>query len=423
MLIRPRTISHILGMTRLLGAMANKSFIEFFAGIGLVHLGLLPREWKCIYANDIDPKKHQMYEDMFGAAPYYHVADVWETEEVTSRIQENVVLATASFPCVDLSLAGNRKGLAGKESGTFYGFMRVIEELTKGGNAPSIILIENVMGFLTSHGGSDFKAACTALSDSGYWLDSFMIDAKHFTPQSRPRLFIVGCKKEALPADAIRRPADELSRSMSQWSMTIQDQQLLRPKKLVDQLLTLNLSTGLFCLKVNPMPNLEGSIDDIIDKTNGDWWTDEKINKHLNEMSEAHRDRLASLSKGKTLTAGTMYRRVRHGKSRTEIRTDGLAGCLRTPRGGSSRQMVFVAGRDKVRMRWMSATEYAHLQGAPEFPLNVGDNQALFGFGDAVCVPAITWIADNYIEPLYQSIEKSQDNLDCPTPNYSTAVS
>ena len=80
---------------------------------------------------------------------------------------------------------------------------------------------------------------------------------------------------------------------------------------------------------------------------------------------------------------------------------DGLAGCLRTPRGGSSKQIVFSAGAGKIRMRWMTPREYARLQGCPDYPIQVDRNEALWGFGDAVCVPVISWIAGNVLSQLF----------------------
>jgi DNA (cytosine-5)-methyltransferase 1 len=83
---------------------------------------------------------------------------------------------------------------------------------------------------------------------------------------------------------------------------------------------------------------------------------------------------------------------MREGAMRSEIRFDGLAGCLRTPKGGSGKQIVIAVQGGKVKMRWMSAIEYAKLQGAPSFNVNFPRNQALTGFADAVCVPVIEWI-------------------------------
>ena len=88
---------------------------------------------------------------------------------------------------------------------------------------------------------------------------------------------------------------------------------------------------------------------------------------------------------------------------RAEVRFDGLAGCLRTPRGGSGKQIVIAVEAGRLRMRWMSPREYARLQGVPDFPLVGGRNQQLFGFGDAVCVPAVEWVDRHVLTPLYEA--------------------
>lgn len=359
----------------------NRYFAEFFAGIGLVHAGLEGAGWRCAYANDIDPKKHEMYQHRFGVADYYHVADIWRTDEVLKKITRPLKLATASFPCVDLSLAGKGRGLQGQSSGAFFGFLEVLRGLGQRGEIPESILVENVMGFLSANQGRDFRAACASLAELGYWLDVIVVDAKHFTPQSRPRVFIIGFQERALPSVAKRKAGRESK---------------LRPKKVMESMEVLELATGLFHLENLTLPDEQRTIADILRGYDGPWWDSERVNKHLHEMSEGHRERLNTYAKGRTLEYGTMYRRVRKGASRTEIRFDGLAGCLRTPRGGSSKQMVVVAGKGSIKMRWMTPQEYAALQGAPDFPLKVRKTQALFGFGDAVCVPAIAWLAENY---------------------------
>ncbi len=98
-------------------ASTSKSFCEFFAGIGLVGEALGRGGWECVYANDIDAKKRAMYEGQYGASPHYHEGDVWAVEEVLDRIPGRPFLATASFPCTDMSLAGKRAGLAGAAVG------------------------------------------------------------------------------------------------------------------------------------------------------------------------------------------------------------------------------------------------------------------------------------------------------------------
>lgn len=369
------------------GDPAENTFLEFFAGIGLVHRGLAAAgRWKCIYANDIEAKKKRMYEDCFGPTDYYHVEDVWKTNKIVSAIPpERADLATASFPCVDLSLAGNLKGLAGIESGAFYGFIGVLKRLREEDRLPKAVLIENVIGFLAAHNGKNFRAAMRELANLGYCLDAFIADAKHFVPQSRPRLFLVGCSPDLLPNGADRpEPAPTM----------------LRPHRLVDELS--RLKSGWFPFDLPLLPPENRTLHDVIDMDDSqDWWNQTQVNKHLKEMHPEHRQRVDLFKQSAYTVVGTIYRRVRKGSSKSEIRTDGLAGCLRTPRGGSSKQIVFIAGEGRLRMRWMTPREYARLQGCPDFPIKVDRNEALFGFGDAVCVPVITWIAENVLGQVF----------------------
>ena len=86
-----------------------------------------------------------------------------------------------------------------------------------------------------------------------------------------------------------------------------------------------------------------------------------------------------------------------------ELRTDGIAGCLRTPRGGSGRQILFAAGNGRFSVRLLTPRECARLMGVDDFTIKASLNQALFGFGDAVCVPVVEWIAKNYLNPVWHA--------------------
>jgi DNA (cytosine-5)-methyltransferase 1 len=98
----------------------------------------------------------------------------------------------------------------------------------------------------------------------------------------------------------------------------------------------------------------------------------------------------------------TGFRRIREGQQRLEVRFDGVAGCLRTPRGGSAKQVVLMLRGGELRMRWMTPREYARLQGAPDYVLPANAIQGYFGFGDAVCVPVIQWIDRNMLTPMWE---------------------
>jgi len=138
------------------------------------------------------------------------------------------------------------------------------------------------------------------------------------------------------------------------------------------------------------------------------WWSKQRAEYLLSQMSEKHRATADAMIAGKSVTCGTVFRRVRHGRSMAELRTDGVAGCLRTPRGGSGRQILFAAGNGRYAVRLLTPRECARLMGADEFQITGSLNKALFGFGDAVCVPVITWIAENYLNQVWKELYATQ---------------
>jgi len=142
-------------------------------------------------------------------------------------------------------------------------------------------------------------------------------------------------------------------------------------------------------------------LEDILENLPDDdpaWWNDERTLYFMNQLSERHLEIAKNMIDRPRYSYGTAFRRVRKGRSMAELRVDGLAGCLRTPRGGSGRQILFKAGKGTRQVRLLTARECARLQGVPDdYRINVPLNKALFGFGDAVCVPVVEWIAENYL--------------------------
>ena len=357
---------------------------EFFAGIGLMRMGLEQAGWKVVWANDIDADKTKMYTGHFhDDAAHFHFGDV---HAVNPRSVPTVALATASFPCTDLSLAGARRGLAGQHSGAFWGFVEVVKGLGK--RRPKLVMLENVPGFLSSHNGDDFRDACLALNDLGYAVDAFIIDAGNFVPQSRQRLFLIG-KLE-------KTDADEVNEAPAFY------QSQCRPKALAE-FIFMHPDINWSLRNLPAITKKEVVLADIIEDIppgSPVWWNWERATYLLNQMSERHRAVADRMIAGKQTTYGTVFRRVRKNCCMAELRTDGLAGCLRTPRGGSGRQILFAAGKGRYAVRLITPRECARLMGADDYNIVVPLNQALFGFGDAVCVPVIRWIADNYLTPV-----------------------
>jgi DNA (cytosine-5)-methyltransferase 1 len=299
----------------------------------------------------------------------------------------SVALATASFPCNDLSLAGARKGLAGEQSSAFWGFVEILTKL--GRRRPPLVLLENVTGFLTSHDGDDFRDALLALNRLGYAVDAFIIDAVRFVPQSRQRLFVVATRT---------REVSTINETPSFYESEA------RPHALADFMLW-NPEINWSIRPLPPLPDLHPRLEGILEDLpliSPIWWSRERCDYLLNQMSPKHRDLADRMIRGQRTSYGTVFRRVRNGKSMAELRTDGIAGCLRTPRGGSGRQILVAAGQGKFRVRLLTPRECARLMGADDFIIKVPANQALFGFGDAVCVPVIEWIARNYLNPVME---------------------
>lgn len=365
------------------------TFAEFFAGIGLMRMALDRQGWNIVYANDMDAKKYEMYKGQFPDADrHFELEDI---HKIRGDRLAAVTLATASFPCNDLSLAGAREGLKGKQSSAFWGFVRVIGEMEN--NRPSIVLLENVTGFLTSHNGLDFYEALLALNKLGYSVDAFVIDALSFVPQSRQRLFAVGIRADCLDHRHKLRLQNVLESE-------------LRPKKLVKFIAT-HPDIRWNIRKLPDMNSRRSDIEDILDDlpdTAQEWWGTERAEYLLNQMSIRHRKIAEGMISGANWSYGTVFRRIRNKKSMAELRTDGIAGCLRTPRGGSGRQILFKAGYGKYFARLLTPRECSRLMGADNYRIDVPLNQALFGFGDAVCVPVIEWIAQHYLNPIVNEL-------------------
>jgi DNA (cytosine-5)-methyltransferase 1 len=325
---------------------------------------------------------------------------VWETKKIIDEIgRDPAFLATASFPCTDLSLAGHWQGFEGDQSSTYFGFIRVLQSL--GANKPKLVMLENVTGFLTSKGGAVFQRAVTTLAAEGYWIDCIVLDAKYFVPQSRPRVFVLGFHESLVSDRIIRQGAFELF--TDKWQTAIDAGGTLRPESLLKLMAKTVLPTGWATLGLRPPKQAKYQLADVIDLDDEqDWWDKETTDKHYKMLSALHLADVERRRKEGGVHVGTVYRRCRKDEMRAEVRFDNMAGCLRTPRGGSARQIVMVIDGGKVRFRWMSPREYARLQGVPKFTLAENTIQSLYGFGDGVCVPVVRWVDDNILTPIFE---------------------
>jgi len=136
-----------------------------------------------------------------------------------------------------------------------------------------------------------------------------------------------------------------------------------------------------------------------------EWWSDAERDRLLDALSPPQRERVRALQASGERQVGAVYRRMRVvagvAVQRAEARFDGLAGCLRTAGGGSSRQFLLVVEGDALRARQLTAREGARLMGlADSYRLPDGPTAAFHVLGDGVAPPAVRHLAVQLLEPL-----------------------
>ena len=385
--------------------MAKRTYLEFFAGGGMARAGL-GESWRCLFANDFDRMKVETYEANWDAGDIKH-QDV-ATLALSDLPPPAVDLAWASFPCQDLSLAGSYRGL-GRErdkvttrSGTFWPFWKLIRGLAQEERAPRAIVLENVYGCLTSHEGRDFAALASALTELGYRFGAAVIDAVHFVPQSRPRVFFIAFRGDrSIPAS--------LSAEGPQPSW--------HPPALIEAQagITAAAKRNWIWWRVSPPLARNSTFADLIEDapTIVKWHAAAHTNYILSLMSPLNRKKVADAIASGRKMVGAVYRRTRPDENgikrqRAEVRFDDVAGCLRTPAGGSSRQIILVVEGKTVRSRLLSPREAARLMGLDDdYGLPKRYNHAYHVCGDGVCAPVVRHIARHVLEPVLVDHERS----------------
>ena len=374
--------------------MTDRTFYEFFAGGGMARAGL-GAGWTCLFANDFDHKKGAAYAANWGDAAL-KIANVGSIEPADLPDLPAVAdLAWASFPCQDLSLAGGGAGLKGERSGTFWPFWSLMKQLNAAGRGPKLIALENVCGALSSHEGKDFAAIGKALTDAGYNFGALVIDAALFVPQSRPRLFIIGVRKDIAIPSALVSPTPHEA-----WHPTAL-------RRAHERLQPAAKKRWIWWRMAEPPPRAL-NFSDVIEENPASvaWHSPQETQRLLELMSEVNLAKVAQAKRAGRRMVGGVYRRTRkdaqgNKAQRAEVRFDDVAGCLRTPAGGSSRQIILVVEGRKVRSRLLSTRETARLMGLPErYVLPESYNEAYHLTGDGVVVPVVRHLAQEILEPL-----------------------
>ena len=342
---------------------------EFFAGSGLVAYGLKGM-FSPIWANDISSQKADVYDANF-FSEHFLLKDI---KNVCGTDLPYAHLSWASFPCQDLSLAGSIGGINACRSGLVWEWLRVLDEMPK---KPRILVVENVSGLLSTSSGENYRKLHVALTGRGYDCGAIVLNASLFLPQSRPRVFVIAVQHGCLipkeitssgPCWLHSKKATELGKTLPGWIWWHTD----KPQK--------HHTT----LKEIVEPSIPFDKDNVI-----------------RLIPEKHR---ITLEKHDTVYA-TGYRRTRNGRQQLELRFDGIAGCLRTPEGGSSKQFLVVKKNNEIHARLLTVREAARLMGAPDsFILPGASNDGYKAMGDAVALPVANFIGERFLIKIAEAI-------------------
>lgn len=345
------------------------AFLEFFAGSGLVAEGLRAH-FRAAWANDICEKKAAVYRANHAKSPFV----LGSIEHVSGAALPDAKLAWASFPCQDLSLAGLAAGINGHRSGLVWEWLRVVDEMKT--RCP-VLVAENVVGLVSGAGGAHYRALHAALVSRGYRVGALMLDAARWVPQSRPRIFIVAVSKDvSVPARLVdTRP---------NWAHSPAVVAAMRGQ------------ADAMWWKLPEPTARETSLEDVIE-----WRAPcDAANVAMGKLAlvpERHR----RLLHAKTRHVAPGYRRTRETGQVLELRFDGIAGCLRTPEGGSSRQVLVLKDGTDTRTRLLTIREAARLMGAPDsYSLPGTYNDGYKAMGDGVAVPVAAYLGKHLLRPL-----------------------
>ena len=264
--------------------------------------------------------------------------------------------------------------------------------------APKLIVLENVYGALTSHNGKDFTSIAEALASDGYLFGALLIDAKHFVPQSRPRLFVIAVRDDLNIPQRIRsrtpcemwHPGAVLN---ANWNLS---------DDVAKKWIWWNLPIP---------PQRDSAFIDLIEETplGVKWHSTSETERLLGMMSPANLAKVADAKKFGARVVGSIYKRTRCHNGvkvqRAEVRFDNIAGCLRTPVGGSSRQEIIIVEGENILTRLLSPREAARLMGVPEeYHLPDNYNAAYHLAGDGVVVPIVRHLVKYILDPILNEI-------------------
>ncbi|AZI53755.1 DNA (cytosine-5-)-methyltransferase [Epilithonimonas vandammei] len=310
-------------------------FIDLFAGIGGIRLAYQNLGGKCVFSSEWNNFAKKTYEANFGEVPFGDITQISE-----KSIPDHDVLL-GGFPCQPFSIAGvSKKNALGRKHGfldetqgtLFFDIARIIEH-----KKPKAFMLENVKNLVSHDKGNTFKVIKNTLEELGYSIHFQVLNGKHFVPQNRERILIVGFRKDIFKGEEI--------------------------------------------FKFPNLPEPNSVIREILeDEIDTKYTLSDKLWNYLQAYAEKHK------AKGNGFGFGL-----------TDL--DGISRTIsaRYYKDGSE----ILIPQDGINPRRLTPRECARLQGFPDnFEIPVSDNQAYKQFGNSVTVPLIQAVGKQLVKSL-----------------------
>lgn len=310
-------------------------FIDLFAGIGGIRLAYQNLGGKCVFTSEWNNFAKRTYEANFGEMPFGDITKINEKD-----IPDHDVLL-AGFPCQPFSIAGvSKKNALGRKHGfldetqgtLFFDIARILKH-----KKPSAFMLENVKNLVSHDKGNTFKVIKNTLEELGYSVHHRVLDGKHFVPQHRERIIIVGFRKDKFHENE-----------------NFAFPELPKPTAAVKEILE---------SKIDPKYTLS-----------------DKLWNYLQEYANKHKEKGNGFGFGLVdLNGISRTMSARYYKDGAEI--------LIPQKGKNPRRLI--------------PRECARLQGFPDnFIIPVSDNQAYRQFGNSVTVPLIQAVGKQLVKSL-----------------------
>lgn len=311
------------------------TFIDLFAGIGGIRMAYQNLGGKCVFSSEWNSFAKLTYERNFGEVPFGDITEIDEKEI------PNHDLLVGGFPCQPFSIAGvSKKTALGKMHGfldetqgtLFFDIARILKE-----KKPKAFMLENVKNLLSHDKGKTFAVIARTLDELGYSIHSKVLDGKHFVPQHRERILIVGFRYDVFAG----------------WER----------------------------FDFPELPSSQLRIADILEESPGAKYTlTSHLWKYLQDYAAKHK------AKGNGFGFGL-----------TDL--EGISRTL-SARYYKDGAEILIPQSDKNPRR-LTPRECARLQGFPDiFEIPVSDNQAYRQFGNSVVVPLIQAVGDRIVQTI-----------------------